>query len=114
DTESLIAATKGGHDEVLSLLLGMGDADPDPAPLHGGFQKPGYNTPMLAAIGRGNLDVIKLLLDQPGFNPTRRIYRDRTYFELSKERKAENWEEEFDLLKAAYDSFGKAGHHRKP
>lgn len=114
DTESLIAATKGGHDEVLSLLLGMGDADPDPDPLHNGFQKPGYNTPMLAAIGRGNLDVIKLLLNQPGFNPTRRIYRDRTYFELSKERKAENWEEEFDLLKSAYDNFGKAGNHRKP
>lgn len=114
DTESLIAATKGGHDEVLSLLLGMGDADPDPDPLHGGFQKPGYNTPMLAAIGRGNLAVIRLLLDQPGFNPTRRIHRDRTYFELSRERKAENWEEEFDLLKGAYDNFGKARKYRKP
>ena len=114
DAESLIAATKGGHDEVLSLLLGMGDADPDPEPLQGGQQKPGYNTPMLAAIGRGNLAVIKLLLDQPGFNPTRRLYRDRAYFELSKERKAENWEEEYDLLKAAYDNFGKVRKLRKP
>lgn len=114
DAESLIAATKGGHDEVLSLLLGMGDADPDPDPLEGGFQKPGYNTPMLAAIGRGNLAVIRLLLDQPGFNPTRRLYRDQTYFELSRERKAENWEEESELLKDAYDNYYKARKHRKP
>lgn len=114
DTESLIAATKGGHDEVLSLLLGMGDADADPKPVHGGFQKPGYNTPMLAAIGRGNLAVIRLLLDQPGFNPTRRMYRDRTYFELSRERKAENWEEESDLLKDAFDNHAKTKKHRKP
>lgn len=113
DTEALIAATKGGHDEVLSLLLGMGDADPDPGPLQGGSQRPGYNTPMLAAIGRGNLAVIRLLLDQPGFNPTRRIYRDRAYFELSKERKAENWEEEHNILKDAYDNFDKVKKHRK-
>ncbi|RMJ21857.1 ankyrin repeat protein [Aspergillus sp. HF37] len=113
DTESLIAATKGGHDEVLSLLLGMGYADPDPNPLQGGSQKVGYNTPMLAAIGRGNLAVIRLLLDQPGFNPTRRMYRDLTYFELSRERKAENWEEESDLLKDAFDNYSKTKKHRK-
>lgn len=113
DTESLIVATKGGHDEVLSLLLGMGYADPDPNPLQGGSQRPGYNTPMLAAIGRGNLAVIRLLLDQPGFNPTRRMYRDLTYFELSRERKAENWEEESALLKDAFDNYSKTKKHRK-
>ncbi|OXN26063.1 hypothetical protein CDV57_05446 [Aspergillus fumigatus] len=113
DTESMIAAAKGGHDEVLSLLLGMGDADPDPEPLHGGNQKPGYNTPMLAAIGRGNLAVIRLLLDQPKFNPTRRLYRDRTYFELSRERRADNWEEEYDLLREAYDNYIRAKRLRK-
>ncbi|KAL4779688.1 hypothetical protein BJX76DRAFT_351604 [Aspergillus varians] len=111
DTDSMIAAAKGGHDEVLSLLLGMGDADPDPAPVHS--QKAGHNTPMLAAIGRGNLAVIKLFLDQPGFNPARRLYDGLTYFELSKKRRADNWEEEYDTLKEAYDTFIKSKKQRK-
>lgn len=114
DTESMIAAAKGGHDEVVSLLLGIGDADPDPPPVQDGSHKPGYNTPMLAAIGRGNLEVIRILLNQRQFNPTRRLYRDRTYFELSRERRADNWEEEFDLLRDAYDSYSRAKKHRKP
>ncbi|RAL09986.1 putative histone deacetylase complex subunit (Hos4) [Aspergillus homomorphus CBS 101889] len=114
DSESMIAAAKGGHDEVLSLLLGMGDANPDPEPGQGGSHKPGYNTPMLAAIGRGNLPVIKLLLDQPTFNPTRRLYKDRTYFELSRERRADNWEEEYDLLRDAYDNYVRNRKPRKP
>ncbi|GAB1200769.1 hypothetical protein APSETT444_010148 [Aspergillus pseudonomiae] len=113
DPESMIAAAKGGHDEVISLLLGMGDADPDPDPVQGGSQKPGYNTPMLAAIGRGNLAVIRILLNQPEFNPTRRLYRDRTYFELSRERRAENWEDEYDLLRDAYDSHVRTKKSRK-
>ncbi|THC98609.1 hypothetical protein EYZ11_001887 [Aspergillus tanneri] len=113
DTESMIAAAKGGHDEVVSLLLGIGDADPDPDPIQDGSQKPGYNTPMLAAIGRGNLEVIRILLNQRQFNPTRRLYRDRTYFELSRERRADNWEEEYDLLRDAYDNHIKAKKHRR-
>ncbi|RAH73488.1 putative histone deacetylase complex subunit (Hos4) [Aspergillus aculeatinus CBS 121060] len=113
DAESMIAAAKGGHDEVLSLLLGMGDADPDPDPVQGGSHKFGYNTPMLAAIGRGNLPVIKLLLDQPSFNPSRRLYKDRTYFELSRERRADNWEEEYDLLRDAYDNYVRNRKQRK-
>ncbi|KAL3461521.1 hypothetical protein BJX64DRAFT_277827 [Aspergillus heterothallicus] len=111
DTESMIAAAKGGHDEVISLLLGMGDADPDPPPVQS--QKPGHNTPMLAAIGRGNLAVIKLFLDQPGFNPARRLYDGSTYFEISRKRRADNWEEEYDLLKDAYDKYIKTKKHRK-
>ncbi|KAL4810724.1 hypothetical protein BDV18DRAFT_155336 [Aspergillus unguis] len=112
DTESMIAAAKGGHDEVLSLLLGLGDADPDPAPVSS--QKAGYNTPMLAAIGRGKLPVIKLFLDQPGFNPARKLYDGLTYFELSRKRRADNWEEEYDLLKSAYDTYLKNKKPRKP
>lgn len=111
DTESMIAAAKGGHDEVLSLLLGMGDADPDPRPVTS--QKAGHNTPMLAAIGRGNLAVIRLLLDQPGFSPTQRLYDGLTYFELSRKRRADNWEEEYDLLKDAYDTYVKTKQQRK-
>ncbi|KAF5864179.1 Set3 complex subunit with deacetylase activity, meiotic-specific repressor of sporulation proteins [Aspergillus alliaceus] len=113
DPESMIAAAKGGHDEVISLLLGMGDAAPDPDPVQGGSQKPGFNTPMLAAIGRGNLAVIRILLNQPEFNPTRRLYRDRTYFELSRERRAENWEDEYDLLRDAYDNYVRTKKSRK-
>ncbi|KAL4911249.1 hypothetical protein BDW74DRAFT_142624 [Aspergillus multicolor] len=112
DSESMIAAAKGGHDEVLSLLLGMGDADPDPAPLSS--LKTGHNTPMLAAIGRGNLAVIKLFLDQKRFNPTRRLYDGLTYFELSRKRRADNWEEEYDTLKEAYDKYMKNKKQRKP
>ncbi|KAI5285030.1 Set3 complex subunit, partial [Ascosphaera aggregata] len=103
DTDSLIAAAKGGHDEVLGLLLGMGepDPDPDPVPTH----REGYNTPMLAAIGRGNDKVIRLLLDQKGFNPTRRIYNGYAYHELAKQRKGDQWEVEYEMLKEAYDDY---------
>lgn len=105
DTESLIAAVKGGHDEVLGLLLGMGDPEPDPQPLS--HLKSGYNTPMLAAIGRGNTQIVQLLLEQRGFNPTRRPYDGRTYYELSKGRKGDNHEAEFELLKKAYDDYSR-------
>lgn len=105
DTESLIAAAKGGHEDVMSLLLGMGDADADPEPVQNSNCRPGFNTPMLAAIGRGNLAIIRLLLEYPGFNPARRLYRGKTYYELAEERQGDGWEEEVDLLKRAYDKY---------
>ncbi|EED20107.1 histone deacetylase complex subunit (Hos4), putative [Talaromyces stipitatus ATCC 10500] len=105
DTESLIAAAKGGHEDVMSLLLGMGDADADPEPVQNSNCKPGFNTPMLAAIGRGNLAIIRLLLEYPGFNPARRLYRGLAYYEIAEDRKGENWEEEVELLKRAYDKY---------
>ncbi|KAJ5255439.1 hypothetical protein N7505_010590 [Penicillium chrysogenum] len=111
DNASLIAAAKGGHHDVLSLLYAMGNADADPNPLRG--QKPGYNTPMLAAIGRGNSAVIQLILNQPGFNPTRRLFEDRTYFELSRGRQGENWEDEYQILKEAYERFAGSDKGRK-
>ncbi|KAL2381952.1 hypothetical protein RJ035_006262 [Blastomyces gilchristii] len=115
DPESLIAAAKGGHDEVLGILLGMGDPDPDPEPLlTGNHNKPGYNTPMLAAIGRGNTAVIQLLLDQRGFDPTRLDRRGRTYYELSRERKGDHWEREYELLKRAYDNHLRTLKNRRP
>ncbi|KAJ5581833.1 hypothetical protein N7535_000453 [Penicillium sp. DV-2018c] len=111
DNASLIAAAKGGHHDVLSLLYAMGNADADPNPLRG--QKPGYNTPMLAAIGRGNTAVIQLILNQPGFNPTRRLFEDRTYFELSRGRQGENWEDEYRILKDAYERYACSDKGRK-
>ncbi|KAI9703650.1 MAG: Set3 complex subunit with deacetylase activity, meiotic-specific repressor of sporulation proteins [Candelina mexicana] len=105
DTESLIAAARGGHDEVIQLLLGIGGADADPSPLHSPAYKAGYNTPMLAAIGRGNEKVLQLLLAQPKFNPTRRPYRGLTYFEIAEERQNSNWEKEYGVLKGAFDKY---------
>ncbi|KAI9758355.1 MAG: hypothetical protein M4579_003094 [Chaenotheca gracillima] len=101
DTESLIGAARGGHDEVMQLLLGIGgaDADPNPSSKH----KPGWDTPMLAAIGRGNEKVIQLLLAQPKFNPTKRDHRGLTYYEIAKERQGAHWETEYATLKEAYD-----------
>lgn len=109
DTESLIAAARGGHDEVIQLLLGMGDPDADPPPLQSAMYKPGYNTPMLAAIGRGNEKVIQLLLAQPKFDPTRRDHRGLAYHEIAKERQGFNWEKEFDILKQAFDKQASKG-----
>ncbi|KAF3491644.1 ankyrin repeat protein [Arthroderma uncinatum] len=103
DTESLIAAAKGGHDEVLGLLLGIGNPDPDPEPLASANHRPGHDTPMLAAIGRGNIDVVKLLLNQPGFDPTRTDPEGRRFFELAQDRKGDNWGMEYNILKEAYD-----------
>jgi hypothetical protein len=106
DNASLIAAAKGGHEDVLSLMYAMGDADADPNPVKGQGQKSGYNTPMLAAIGRGKPAIIQLILNQPGFDPTRRLFEGATYFELSKSRQGENWEEEYEILKSAFEKYG--------
>ncbi len=115
ETESLVAAAKGGHDEVLQYLLGMGNPDPDPDPIRSERFKTGFNTPMLAAIGRGNMAVVKLLVEQSGFNPTREI-RGRTYPDYSQDRKGVNWQEEHRILKAAYDDYKgpKARKHTSP
>lgn len=97
---AVIAAAKGGHEEVLSYLLAMGSADPDPEPLPD--LKSGYNTPILAALGRGNLDVITLLVNQTGFNPARK-HRGKHYFEIAQERRGDGWQKEVAILKEAYE-----------
>ena len=104
DSESVLAAARGGHEIVIELLIAIGRPDPDPDPLQSGDHRPAYSTPMLAAIGRGNVKVIQLLLNQPGFDPTRRLYRGMTYYEIAKERQSTDWEEEYKVLKEAYDS----------
>ena len=106
DTESMLAAARGGHDDVLEILIAIGrPPEPDPEPLVSSEYRAGHNTPMLAAIGGGNVKVIKLLLGQPRFNPTRRIYRKNSYYELAKQRQSSNWHEEYDVLKEAYDNY---------
>ncbi|KAF2745273.1 hypothetical protein M011DRAFT_495731 [Sporormia fimetaria CBS 119925] len=100
-----VAASRGGHYDILSILLASGlKADPDPAK-H-------TDTPMSVAIGRGHLKVVKLLLEQESFNPTRRNREGKTYFELSDERKGPKWEQEREILKDAYDEYLRT--HKSP
>ncbi|MCJ1312491.1 Set3 complex subunit with deacetylase activity, meiotic-specific repressor of sporulation proteins [Agyrium rufum] len=102
NVEAVLVAARGGHRDVLELLIAMGQPDPDPHPVRSSEYKTGHNTPMLAAIGKGNVDIVSLLLNQAGFDPTRRLLRDMTYPEISKERKGLNWEEEYKMLEEAY------------
>lgn len=102
DPESMVAAARGGHDIVMQLLLALGKANPDPAPIANND----HSTPMLAAIGQENIKVVKLLLDQTNFDPTRK-YKNETYYEIAKRRKGPNWMEEEDMLKKAYDEYKK-------
>ncbi|KAL8689423.1 MAG: hypothetical protein Q9224_004642, partial [Gallowayella concinna] len=117
-TDAVIAAARAGHDVVLEILFAIGQLKHDPDPVESGDFKPGRNTPMLAAIGRGHIPVIRLLVSQRGFNPTRRIFRGLTYHELAKERQGSNWEEEYTILKEAYEDFkingGRRSNHGSP
>lgn len=105
DPESLVAAARGGHDEVLQILLGFGNADPDPPPLENKDWE--HATPMLAAIGSDNIKVIELLLakiDDDKFDPTKR-HHGNTYYEIANQRRGPLWEEEERILKAAFDKY---------
>ena len=115
ETESVIAAAKAGHEEVLQLLLGMGNPDPDPDPVESTDLKPGFNTPMLAAIGRGNPDVVQLLVNQSDFDPTR-VWLGKKYYEIAQERKGVDSQKEYEILKTAYEKHiaGKPRKHGSP
>ncbi|TPX11169.1 uncharacterized protein E0L32_000987 [Thyridium curvatum] len=104
DPESMVAAARGGHDIVMQLLLALGNANPDPAGVTS--VSPDVATPMLAAIGQENIKVIRLLLDQTSFDPTRK-FRGETYYEIARRRQGPNWKEEEHMLKDAYDAYKK-------
>ncbi|KAF4495458.1 nasopharyngeal carcinoma susceptibility LZ16 [Fusarium agapanthi] len=106
DPAAMVAAARGGHDLVIQLLLGLGGANPDPRPIHNA--QPEFATPILAAIGQENIKVIELLLEQAGFDPTRR-YRGETYYEIARHRAGPNWKDEEHMLKNAYDEFKRSG-----
>ena len=100
-----VAAARGGHYDILSILLASGlKADPDPS------KHP--ETPMTVAIGRGHLKIIQLLLEQDNFDPTRRNKENKTYYEIAEEKAGPRWEMERDALKRAYDEH--KGLHRSP
>ena len=100
-----VAASRGGHYDILSILLASGlKADPDPSK-HS-------ETPMLVAIGRGHLKIVQLLLENDSFNPSRRNREGKAYFEISEERRGPKWEQERDVLKTAYDNWVRT--HKSP
>jgi hypothetical protein len=102
DPESMVAAARGGHDLVIQLLLGLGGANADPGPV---TSLPGeFATPILAAIGQENIKVVELLLEQQGFDPTRR-FKGETYYEIARRRQGTNWKDEETKLKEAYDEY---------
>ncbi|KAF2091793.1 ankyrin, partial [Saccharata proteae CBS 121410] len=92
-----VAAARGGHDEILSFLLATGlSADHrDPAKHN--------ETPMLVAIKKGHLNVIRLLLAQEEFDPTRTNRAGLTYFQFAQEEEGPNWREIHNVLEKAYD-----------
>lgn len=102
DPESMVAAARGGHDLVIQLLLGLGGANADPGPAPSLPSE--FATPVLAAIGQENIKVIELLLEQQGFDPTRR-FKGETYYEIARRRQGTNWKEEEQILKNAYDEY---------
>ncbi|XP_044724277.1 ankyrin repeats (3 copies) domain-containing protein [Hirsutella rhossiliensis] len=102
DPESMVAAARGGHDLVIQLLLGLGGANADPGPAPSLPSE--FATPVLAAIGQENIKVIELLLEQQGFDPTRR-FKGETYYEIARRRQGTNWKEEEQMLKNAYDEY---------
>lgn len=110
DPAAMVAAARGGHEVVLELLLAIGGANPDPGPVRGIAQEVG--TPMLAAIGQENLNVIKLLLNQQNFDPTRR-FRGDYYHEIARRRQGPNWKDEEQILKDAFDAHRKSSREGK-
>ncbi|KAJ8132792.1 hypothetical protein O1611_g829 [Lasiodiplodia mahajangana] len=102
DPEALVNAARGGHNLVVELLLALGGANPDPRPVPG--LPVDHGTPMLAAIGQENIEVIKLLLNANKFNPTR-LYKGQTYYEIARRREGPNWKEEEHMLKEAFDQY---------
>jgi ankyrin repeat protein len=100
-----VAAARGGHYDILSILLASGlKADPDPS------KHP--ETPMTVTIGRGHIKIINLLLEQDNFDPTRRNKEGKTYWEIAEERRGPKWEQERDILKRACDEHRST--HRSP
>ena len=101
DNACAVAAARGGHEEALNIILATPshklETDPDPAKYD--------ETPMIAAIGRGHLKVVRLLLDQDNFNPCRKTKKGQTYYEIAEERHGPRWHQEVELLKERYDNY---------
>jgi ankyrin repeat protein len=103
-----IAAAKGGHYNIFSIFLASGlRADYDPAKHK--------QTPMTAAIEGGHLQIVRLLLEQDGFNPTRRDSDDRTYYERAEGgKRLKNWKRLHDTLESAFMEYALRNKNIRP
>jgi hypothetical protein len=100
DNDIVVAAARAGHDQVLSVILPFLSKefkDPDP--------KEFEETPLLAAIGRNSIKVIRLLINQDNFNPCRKTKEGKTYYQVAEERKGPRWSQEVELLKLKYNEW---------
>lgn len=104
NNDCLVAAARGGHVDTVLEMLEYAKSwalpyDPDPELVDG-------ETAMLAAIERGNIGVIRKLLewDKQGLD-ARRLIKGKTYFGTleSMSMKPPGWEEGYQLLKEAYE-----------
>lgn len=71
DPKPLIIAARKRAINVISVIFAMSSFNPDPHPQEN--MPASSNTPIRAAIGRENLQVIELFLNQSNFNPTRLV-----------------------------------------
>lgn len=98
DNSCMVAAAHGNHEGAMNILLYYGgEADPDP--------QSHDETPMLAAIKAGAMDIIDLLLTQEKFNPTRRDRNGKTYAEIARELKNPGWEQHAERLQKAFREY---------
>src|SRR5690606_36005366 len=50
---------------------------------------------------RDNIEIVKLLSEH--VNPLRKDFKGRTYVDIARERGGDHWEEEVEVLQAAWD-----------
>ena len=77
-------AARNGHKEVVRMLLGRDDIEPD---------KPGEDgqTPLLLASRNGHEGVVRALLERDGVNPNKPDGRGRTHSRTPLVRGARKW-----------------------
>lgn len=102
--DDMEAAAAGGHAEVMDLLVAYGAA-PDPRP-----SDVDNKTPMLTAIGRGHLGIIRFLLGLREFRADRRTLDRKFYHQIARDRRGPRWDEEYNILRSAAKSAGAVAH----
>lgn len=100
----LVAAAAFGHSEEVKHLIFDQKLNPDQTPLEEPLAVADYSTPILAAIGVSNAEVVRLLVFHPEFDPTR-IIRGETYAQIAKRRRGIHREEEIEILLSAFREY---------
>ncbi|KAJ4203087.1 hypothetical protein NW759_015195 [Fusarium solani] len=95
---TLVAAAAFGHYGVADRLISEKKVNPDPYVAAVGLEtKEEFSTPILAAIGGPNQRVIRLLLSNESFDPTRG-FRGKSYAAIAIQRRGPHWQKESHLL----------------